>query len=126
MDKLIKNPGDRLLLLVCLNRSYIDATAQKGYQRENEYEKIRKYWIVSQKKAPHIDYVLGVYRGVVCTVLKVEGYEYTHANKETGELFNQERCCFHGELDHNSPYLHKDVRDYLYPRWVRTYIKSET
>lgn len=114
MDKLIKNPGDRLLLLVCLNNSFDDAKAKGIYRRTDEYEKTRKYWRVSKEKAPRIAYVLGVYQGVVRTVLKVEGYEYTHTAEETGERFDSEKCCFRGELDPTSPYLYKDVSHYRF------------
>ena len=62
--------------------------------------------------ASQIDYVLGVYRGIVRAVLKVEGYEWTSYDAESKVYFSKERCCFYGVLIADSPYLNKDVNDY--------------
>ena len=70
------------LMLVSLNRSFDDAKAQ------------------------------GVYRRIVRSVLKVNNYEWTLFDEDKKIYFNKERCCFHGALVTNSPYLNKDVSDY--------------
>lgn len=113
-EKIEINPNDRLLLLVSLNRSFDDAKAQGVYQRINIYEKTRKYWAISKEKASRITYVLGVYRGIVRTVIKVEGCEWSLYDDEKNTRFNKERCIFNGYLDTNSPYLNKDVTDYSF------------
>lgn len=56
--------------------------------------------------------MLGVYHGIVRTVLKVEGYEWTSYDAESKTYFNKERCCFYGVLIEDSPYINKDVNDY--------------
>lgn len=75
-------------------------------------KKTRKYWAIAKSRASQIDYVLGVYRGIVRAVLKVEGYEWTSYDAESKVYFSKERCCFYGVLIADSPYLNKDVNDY--------------
>lgn len=110
-DKFKINPNDQLLL-VSLNRSFDDAKARDVYKRPDIYEKTRKYWAIARAKAGQIDYVLGVYKGIVRSVIKVEGYDWTLYDDEHKVRFNKERCCFYGKLLEESPYLHKDVSDY--------------
>ncbi len=98
------------ILLVNLNKSYDSEKAKIG--RVDLYEITRKFWRMSKAKAEKIRYVLGVYRGIVRTVLKVEGHEWAEGNVQTGEVFKRERCCFEGELDNSSPYMNMDVSDY--------------
>lgn len=100
------------LMWVSLNRSFDDAKAHGIYQRINIYEKTRKYWSIAKFRAAKVDYVLGVYHGIVRSVLKVDNYEWTIYDKEKKVCFNKERCCFHGSLVANSPYLNKNVSDY--------------
>lgn len=100
------------ILLVSLNRSYDSAKAKIGYKRVDIYQKVRKYWSISQSRAKEIHYVLGVYHGIVRTVLNVSGYTWAKVNDESGNEFKQERCRFEGKLDDHSPYLNKDVTDY--------------
>ena len=99
-------------MLVSLNRSFDDAKAHDIYQRINIYEKTRKYWSIAKSRAAKVDYVLGVYHGIVRSVLKVDNYEWTIYDEEKKVCFNKERCCFHGILVADSPYLNKDVSDY--------------
>lgn len=108
----IKVKSHEHLLLVSLNRSFDDAKAHGVYQRINIYEKTRKYWAVAKSRAAKIDYVLGVYHGVVRSVLKVDNYEWTLYDEDKKVRFNKERCCFHGILVTDSSYLNKDVSDY--------------
>lgn len=117
-EKIKVNPNDRLLL-VSLNRSFDDAKAHGIYRRTDIYEKTRKYWRIAKSRASKIDYVLGVYHGIVRAVLKVEGYEWTFYDAESNVYFNNERCCFYGELIYDSPYINKNVCDYPFGRAIR-------
>lgn len=110
-EKIDINPNDHLLLLVSLNRSFDDAKSHGVYQRINIYEKTRKYWAIAKTKAC---YVLGVYRGVVRAVIKVNRCEWSLYDEEKKVRFNKERCIFHGYLDTDSSFLNKDVTDYLF------------
>lgn len=110
-DKIKINPNEQLLL-VSLNKSFDDAKAQGVYRRTDMYEKVRKYWRVAKHKAGKIDYVLGVYHGIVRAVLKVEGYDWTLYDEESKKHFKKERCRFYGTLVTDSPYLNMDVSDY--------------
>lgn len=108
----IKINNNEHLLLVSLNRSFDDAKAQGVYQRINIYEKTRQYWAIAKSRAAEIDYVLGVYHGFVRSVIKVDSYDWTFYDEEKKVRFSKERCCFHGTLIVDSPYLNKDVSDY--------------
>ena len=55
---------------------------------------------------------IGVYHGIVRSVIKVDSYDWTFYDEEKKVRFNKERCCFHGTLIADSPYLNKDVSDY--------------
>ena len=121
-EKIQVNPGDHLLL-VSLNRSFNDAKATGVYRRVNMYEKTRKYWLLGNKEiAAKIDYVLGVYQGIVRTVLKVDGCSWSFYDDDKNYLFKQERCSFRGVLVEESPYLNKDVKDYPFVRKSFKYI----
>lgn len=100
------------ILLVSLNKSYDSAKAKIGYQRVDIYQKTRKYWSISPSRAKEIRYVLGVYHGVVRAVLNVSGYNWSKVDEESGNAFKQNRCCFEGVLDDNSPYMNMDVTAY--------------
>lgn len=112
-EKIQVNPGDHLLL-VSLNQSFNDAKATGVYRRVNIYEKTRKYWKIQRSRASKVDYVLGVYKGIVRSVLKVEGYSWSLYDDEKNDSFKKERCSFHGVLVDDSPYLNKDVSDYSF------------
>ncbi|MBD5387254.1 endonuclease [bacterium] len=103
-------PGDRLLL-VSLNKSYKQSKATGVYRRANDYESARKYWKLSRYKAEKIDYILGVYKGIVRIVIKVNSYNFTSIG-EHGEVYNPPRCVFQGYIIEDSPYLNTDVSDY--------------
>ena len=102
--------GDNILL-VNLNQSYNQVKAKGVYKRYDIYESTRKYWRISPERAEHINYVLGVYKGVVRCVIKVESYVFV-AQAEDGTLFKNSRCCFEGETCPNSAYMNKDVCDF--------------
>ena len=115
-DKIDVNNGDTLLL-VSLNRSFNQAKADGVYRRVDIYEATRKYWDnISPKRAPNIRYVLGVYKGVVRSVIEVRSWKWTLI-AEDGTKFKRERCIFEGNLLENSPYLNKDVSDYPFSRF---------
>ncbi len=99
------------ILLVNLNRSYNQAKAQGVYKRYDIYESTRKYWLISRDKSAYINYVLGVYKGVVRCVIRVKSHEFVR-QAEDGTIFSKPRCCFEGEVCPDSPYMNSDVRDY--------------
>ncbi len=109
-SKININHGETLLL-VSLNRSFNQAKANGVYRRLDIYEATRKYWKIS-KNAPHeVKYVLGVYKGVVRSVIEVNSWHWTTV-AEDGTTFDKERCVFEGKLIEDSPYLNKDISDY--------------
>ncbi|MGM9831540.1 MAG: LEM-3-like GIY-YIG domain-containing protein [Paludibacteraceae bacterium] len=110
-DKIKVNPNDNLLL-VSLNKSFDDAKSKGIYRRTDIYEKTRKYWAIAKYRASQIDYVLGVYHGIVRAVLKVEGYKWTLHDEENKVHFKKERCSFQGRLITDSSYLNKDISDF--------------
>ena len=109
-EKIEVKKGDNILL-VNLNRSYNQTKAKGVYKRYDIYESTRKYWKIRREKAEQIDYVLGVYKGVVRCVIKVYKHLFV-TQAEDGTLFSKARCCFEGEKCLDSPYMNKDVSDY--------------
>ena len=107
----IKVNGHDKLLLVSLNQSFDQAKAEGVYRRLDIYESARKYWAIGKDKPQEIDYVLGVYKGIVRCVIKVESYNWVN-QAEDGTLFKKPRCCFEGQIVNDSPYLNKDVTNY--------------
>lgn len=103
-------PGDRLLL-VSLNRSYKQLTASGVYRRANDYESARKYWAIAPDKADRIDYILGIYKGIVRIVIDVKGKSLCSV-AEDGTVFKKPRFAFEGDIVQDSPYLNTDVTDY--------------
>lgn len=102
---------DEGILLVSLNRSYNQAKADGVYQRLNIFEATRKYWSIGKKRPEAIKYVLGVYHGIVRSVVRISGYRWTE-KADDGTIFPKPRCCFDGQLVEDSPYLNKDVSAY--------------
>lgn len=103
------------ILLVSLNQSYNQTKAKGVYKRNDIYESTRKYWKICREKAKQIDYVLGVYKGVVRCVIKVDNHSFV-TQADDGTLFSKPRCCFEGENCLDSPYMNKDVSDYPFGR----------
>ena len=121
--KIEVNQGDTLLL-VSLNRSFDQAKANGVYRRIDIYEATRKYWHIRKNAPQEIKYVLGVYKGVVRSVIEVTSWEWTDT-AEDGTKFKSERCAFEGKLLNNSEYLNKDVTDYPFGSGgAITYIKN--
>lgn len=109
-EKIEPKEGDRLLL-VSLNKTYNQSNATGVYKRDSDYESARKYWAISANKAAKIDYILGVYRGIVRIVIDVKSRSI-HEVAEDGTVFRKPRFAFEGEIVEDSPYLNKDVTDY--------------
>ena len=84
------------------------------------YEKTHRYWAIAKSRASQINYIEGVYHGIVRSVLKVEGHEWAFCDDESNVSFGKERCCFRGVLTMDSPYLNKDVSDYPFGSEVRS------
>jgi len=99
------------ILLVNLNQSYNQAKAKGVYKRFDIYESTRKYWFINRDKAKHINFVLGVYKGIVRCVIKVESYKFVN-QADDGTLFSKYRCCFDGKICPDSLYMNTDVSDY--------------
>lgn len=110
--KIKVDPKDRILL-VSLNRTF--DLARKRNDDIDLYDITCRSWLVAKYKAPKIDYVMGVYRGVIRSVVKVKEYSWVK------DAMNRDRCAFEGELLLDSPYLNTDVRDY--PFGVRAAIR---
>lgn len=112
------------ILLVSLNQSYNQTKAKGVYKRIDLYESTRKYWAIGSGQAEKVNYVLGVYKGIVRCVIKVKSHKWL-AKAEDGTVFNKPRCCFEGELCPDSMYLNKDVSDYPFgSRGSVRYIKG--
>ena len=103
-------PGERLLL-VSLNKTYQQSKASGVYRRANDYESARKYWKLSRDKADKVDFILGIYRGIVRIVIEVKDKALCSV-AEDGTVFNKPRFAFVGDIVQNSPYLNTDVTDY--------------
>ena len=108
--KIEVNPGDTLLL-VSLNKSFDQSKANGVYRRPDIYEATRKYWQIRKNAPQEIKYVLGVYKGIVRSVIEVESWQWTRV-AEDGTRFKRDRCIFTGKLLGDSPYMNKDVSDY--------------
>lgn len=121
--KIDVNHGDTLLL-VSLNNSFNQKNAKGVYRRVDIYEATRKYWHIGKNSPQEIKYVLGVYKGVVRSVIEVESWTWTKI-AEDGTIFQRDRCVFEGKLIADSPYLNTDVSDYPFgTRGVVRYIRK--
>lgn len=99
------------MLLVSLNNSFNQAKASGVYHRVDIYEATRKYWYLGTPKELDIKYVLGVYKGIVRSVVAVVSYDWVD-KADDGTVFKKTRCRFYGELLGNSPFLNKSVSAY--------------
>lgn len=109
-EKIVPNPDDRLLL-VSLNRTYNRSNARGIYKRSSDYECARKYWAISAYKASKVDYILGIYRGIVRIVIKIDSFSL-HNTADDGTVFKKPRVEFKGTIMEDSIYLNKDVSEY--------------
>lgn len=125
-EKLVLKPG-HTLLIVSLNKTYNQNKANGVYIRPDLYESTRKYWRVDKKIADKVDYVLGVYKGVVRLVIKPTSKWELVTHDEHGMQFKTSRYQIEGitnDICGNDLYLHKCVIDYPFPpRGAIRYIK---
>ena len=135
-SKIKPRKGEKLLL-VSLNKSY-PKDAEGVYKRANNYERTRKHWCVSDKEGKYwcisfqviekIDCVLGVYgREVKAVCIPVSWEPYNKAKENYHYPNNEEiRFGFEGAEVLDSPYLNKDVSDYLPSsrKWSVIYIPN--
>lgn len=127
---LLLKPGHKLLM-VNLNRTYMKKSEDGMRVNSDLYEITRKYWKVSKHNADQIDYLLGVYKGVVRCVLKptTEWLPFKHREKDGRVII---RYYVEGIIDDkegNDLYLNKDVTEYPFPsrgaiRYIRESIDS--
>lgn len=96
-------PGETLLL-VSLNNSFNQAKVNGVYRRIDIYEATRKFWKISKNSPYEIKYVLGIYKGVVRSVIEVKSWKWATV-ADDGTIFKSERCIFEGKLLENSPYI---------------------
>ena len=113
---LLLKPGHKLLM-VNLNRTYMKKSEDGMRVNSDLYEITRKYWKVSKHNADQIDYLLGVYKGVVRCVLKptTKWLPFKHREKD-GRITI--RYYVEGVIDDkegNDLYLNKDVTAYPFP-----------
>lgn len=113
---LLLKPGHKLLM-VNLNRTYMKKSEDGMRVNSDLYEITRKYWKVSKYNADQIDYLLGVYKGVVRCVLKptTKWLPFKHREKD-GRITI--RYYVEGVIDDkegNDLYLNKDVTAYPFP-----------
>lgn len=109
-EKIDISDGD-YLLLVSLNKTYNQLNSLGVYIRPNLYESTRKYWSVGEWRLKKIDYVLGVYKGIVRSVIKPVKWNAFEVS-EDGTKFTKTRYGCTGILIEDSKYLNKDVSDY--------------
>lgn len=109
-EKIIVNENENLLL-VSLNKSFNQSKSTNVYVRPDIYEATRKYWKADIHKLEKIDYVLGVYKNIVRSVIKPDKWIPTKCS-EDGHQFSSVRYECEGELLLDSPYLNKDVSDF--------------
>ena len=103
------------LLLVSLNKTYIQKNAQGVYVRANLYECTRKYWNLNPDRANQVEYVLGIYRGIVRAVIKPTSLWKLASYDDNGNPFTSKRYQIEGNINDeygNNLYLNKDVTDY--------------
>lgn len=117
-EKLYRVPNHKLLL-VSLNRTYIQKNTKGIYVRKNLYECTRKYWTVSPNRANNIDYILGVYHGIVRSVIKPTSKWQYASTDDNGNSFGSKKARYQieGIIDDeegNRLYLNKDVTDYTF------------
>lgn len=108
------HPG-HTLLMVNLNRTYNQKKAEGVYKRPNMYEATRKYWRVDKQHADRVDYILGVFQGIVRIVIKPTSKWKLAILAENGMPFKQKRYEISGLTDDevgNRLYLNRDVSNF--------------
>ena len=123
---LVLKPGHKLLM-VNLNRTFNVKTSDGLRARPDLYEVTRKYWHLSKTNADQVDYLLGVYRGIVRCVIKPTTKWILAKRDDKGNKFSISRYYVEGVTDDyegNRLYLNKDTSAYPFPargaiRYVR-------
>ena len=103
------------LLMVNLNRTYNRRTKDGLKVKPNLYDVTRRFWHVSKTNADQIDYLLGVYKGVVRCVVKPTTKWLPAKRDENGKKFTTKRYYIEGITDDkvgNALYLNKDTSAY--------------
>jgi hypothetical protein len=100
--------------MVNLNRTYVQKNAEGLKIHPNLYEITRGNWHVSKSNADQVDYVLGVYRGIVRIVIKpTSKWKEVKVKSSKTRRYNIE-----GKTDDkvgNDLYLNKDVTAHPFP-----------
>lgn len=108
------HPG-HTLLMVNLNKTYNQKKAEGVYKRPNMYEATRKYWHVDKQHADRVDYILGVFHGIVRIVIKPTSKWKLAVLDENGIPFKSKRYEISGLTDDevgNRLYLNRDVSNF--------------
>lgn len=103
------------LLMVNLNRTYRIKTVDGMQVRPNLYDVTRRFWHVNKANADQINYLLGVYKGVVRCVIKPTTKWLLSKRDENGKLMKTKRYYIEGVTDDkegNDLYLNKDTSAY--------------
>lgn len=102
------------LLMVNLNRTYVQRSANGLNVRPDLYEITRGDWHVSKANADQVDYVLGVYRGIVRVVIKpTSKWKEVKGHPSKSRRYNIEGVT--NDKVGNDLYLNKDVTAYPFP-----------
>ena len=103
------------LLMVNLNRTYRIKTVDGMQVRPNLYDVTRRFWHVNKANADQINYLLGVYKGVVRCVIKPTTKWLLSKRDENGKLMKTKRYYIEGVTDDkegNDLYLNKETSAY--------------
>ena len=110
----LKLKSGHKLLMVNLNRSYIQKNAYGMKVRSDLYEITRGHWHVNKTNADQVDYVLGVYKGVVrCVIKPTTKWKRSKGNKSKTTRFYIEGLI--DDREGNALYLNKDTSNYPFP-----------
>ena len=102
------------LLMVNLNRTYIRNNEDGMKVRSDLYEITRGNWHVNKTNADEINYVLGVYKGVVrCVIKPTTKWKLLKDNTSKSTRYYIEGIT--DDAEGNRLYLNKDVTDYPFP-----------
>lgn len=101
-EKKLKVINDDKLLLVSLNQTFSENLNDDELYTKTRGDQFR----ITEKIAKSTDYILGIYKKKVRSVIKKENYKFV-----TDENGNK-RCQFEGNLVKDSPYLENNTADY--------------
>lgn len=109
-EKISVCDSDRILL-VSLNRSFDQSKSEGVYVRKDLYDTTRRYWRGDIRKLNKVDYVLGVYKNIVRSVIRPHMW-IPRNESHNGYKFPHTRYECEGEFITDSPFLNKDVSDF--------------